>query len=148
GWQGGGGGRRAAQLLDTAPVGVAQQKDDAPGMDEPDVRERVGFFLPALASRLCRRGWGADDAPCGAVMGTRGDGGPATGAAAGRGSAGGTLPAAASATPSRGARAVRDRAGAAPRVRRAARSTGKSPCSHGWALPWPSPTKRPCTTWR
>src|SRR5262249_6967782 len=36
GWQGGGGGRRAAQLLDTAPVGVAQQKDDAPGMDEPD----------------------------------------------------------------------------------------------------------------
>jgi hypothetical protein len=114
--------------MDTAAVGVAQKKDDEQGIDEQDVLERVVFFLPALAVRLCRRVLGADDAPFGAVMGKRGDGGPATGAEGGGASASGTLPAAASAseTPSRCARAVRDRAGASPRVRSAASSAGKS----------------------
>src|SRR5215813_10073934 len=109
-----------------AAVGVAQKKDDEQGIDEQDVLERVVFFLPAIAVRLCRRVLGADDAPFGAVMGKRGDVGPATGAEGGRGSASGTLTAAASETPSRCARAVRDRAGASPRVRSAASSAGKS----------------------
>jgi hypothetical protein len=121
-----GSGLRDAQIMDTAAVGVAQKKDDEQGIDEQDVLERMVFFLPAIAVRLCRRVLGADDAPFGAVMGKRGDGGPATGAEGGGASANGTLTAAASETPSRCARAVRDRAGASPRVRSAASSAGKS----------------------
>ena len=44
-------------------MGVAQKKDDEQGIDEQDVLERVVFFLPAIAVRLCRRVLGADDAP-------------------------------------------------------------------------------------
>ena len=72
---------------------------------------------------------GADDAPLGAVMGTRGDTGATVGTAPPGGGAaaasGVTTVAAASEMPSRWARAVRERAGASPRVRRAASKTGK-----------------------
>src|SRR5215471_782932 len=83
----------------------------------------------AITVRLFNRVLGADDAPFGPVMGKRGDtdvvAGPApTGADA---SSSGVIIAAASAseTPSRCARAVRERAGASPRVRSAVSSTGK-----------------------
>jgi hypothetical protein len=81
------------------------------------------FFLAALTRGLFNRVLGADDAPFGAVMGTRGESGVATGAASS--SSGTTMAAAASETPQRCARAVRERAGASPRVRSAARRTGR-----------------------
>ena len=135
GWQWVGGGLRDAQIMDTAAVGVAQKKDDEPGIDEQDVLERVVFFLPAIAVRLCRRGLGADDAPFGAVMGKRGDGGAAvrgTGASS-RGTT--TVAASASETPRRGAKAVRERAGALPRVRNAVSNVGRRMWIHCLALP-------------
>src|SRR5215470_4201871 len=128
----GGGGLRDAQIMGTAAVGLAQKEDEKQGIDQQDIFHRVVFFLPAITIRLCRGVLGADDAPFGAVMGKRGDGGPATGAAgmwatSGRASASDTSTAAASAseTPSRCARAVRERAGASPRARSAANSVGK-----------------------
>jgi len=88
------------------------------------------FLLPALTVRLFRSVLRADDAPFGPVMGTRGE----VGAAAGMGATGAgtssngttTVAASASETPSRWARADRERAGASPRARSAARSAGKS----------------------
>src|SRR5215475_7433478 len=78
------------------------------------------FLLPAITVRLFRSVLRTDDAPFGPVMGTRGE----VGAAAGLGatevstSSSGTttVAAAASETPSRWARADRERAGASPRV--------------------------------
>ena len=110
--------------MDTAAVGVAQKEDDEQGIDEQDVLERVVFFLTAITVRLCRRVLGADDAPFGAVMGKRGDTGAAAGAVAGGSSSRGTATAALSETPSRCARAVRERAGVSPRVRSAAWRAG------------------------
>jgi hypothetical protein len=89
----------------------------------------VVFFLAAITVRLFNRVLGADDAPFGPVMGKRGE----TGAAAGPGTTGAdssssdviTVAASASETPSRCARAVRERAGASPRARSAPSSTGK-----------------------
>jgi hypothetical protein len=107
--------------MDTAAVGVAQKKDDEEGIDEQDVLERVVFFLPAITLLLFSSILGADDAPFGPVMGKRG-------ACAGAGSSSSgvtTIAASASETPSRCARAVRERAGASPRVRRAASRAGK-----------------------
>src|SRR5215470_5688237 len=109
GWKWVGGGLRDAQIMDTAAVGVAQKKDDEQGIDAQDVLERMVFFLPAIAVRLCRRVLGADDAPFGAVMGKRG--------AAGASSSEATTVAASASTPRRCARAVRERAGASPRAR-------------------------------
>jgi hypothetical protein len=115
--------------MHTASIGVAQKEDREAGIDEQDVFDGVLLFLPAITVRLCSRVLGADDAPFGPVMGKRGD----TEAAAGpgitgtRASASGatTVAASASATPSRWAKAVREREGASPRVRSAASSTGK-----------------------
>ena len=77
---------------------------------------------------------GADDASFGPVMGTRGKAGTTagtvtTGAGA---SSSGTPPVAVSAsvTPSRWARAVRERAWASPRARSAASNTGRRTCIH------------------
>ena len=56
----------------TRPWVSLRKKDHEQGIDEQDVLERVVFFLPAIAVRLCRRVLGADDAPFGAVMGKRG----------------------------------------------------------------------------
>src|SRR5439155_19422065 len=59
-----------------------------------------------------------------------------------------TVAASASTTPSRWARAVRERVGASPRVRRAASSAGRRTWIHWFALLWPMPNRRPWTTWR
>jgi hypothetical protein len=91
----------------------------------------VVFFLAAITLRLLSRVLGAHDASLGAVMGKRGEVSPATSGEE-RGSAGGgasssdsnRLTASASETPSRWARADRERAGLSPRVRRAACRAG------------------------
>ena len=109
--------------MDTAAVGIAQKEDQEEGIDEQDIFDCVVLFLAAITCRLCSRVLGADDAPLGAVMGKRGDAGMSTGASSGRMT---TVAASASETPSRWAKAVRERAGASPKVRSAASSTGKS----------------------
>jgi hypothetical protein len=112
--------------MDAAAVGVAQKEDQEEGIDEQDIFYCVVFFLAAITCRLCRRVLGADDPPLGAVMGKRGDGG-AVARGTGSSSRGWMTDAAsASETPSRCARAVKERAGASPRVRSAARSAGRS----------------------
>jgi hypothetical protein len=119
--------------MGTAAVGVAQKEDDEQGIDEQDIFDRVISFLAAITRFLFSSVLGADEAPFRPVMSKRGDiGGAATGAGS---SASGvtTAAAAASVTPSRCARALRERAGASPRVRSAASSTGRSTwihCSH------------------
>src|SRR2546426_12218730 len=82
----------------------------------------------AITRGLFNRVLGADDPPFRAVMGKRGDAGAAAGpVATGVGSSSGATMVAASAseTPSRWARAVRERAGASPRARSAASSAGR-----------------------
>src|SRR5260370_26652075 len=109
-----------------AAGGIAQKEDDEQGIDQQAIFDRVVFFLPAITVRLCRRVLGADDAPLGAVMGKRGDAGAVargTGSSSRRAT---TVAASASETPSRCARAVRERAGASPRARSAASSPAGS----------------------
>src|SRR5215471_3148462 len=108
--------------MDTAAIGITQKEDHEQRIDEQDIFDGVVLFLAAITFRLCRRVLGADDAPLGAVMGKRGDAGLSTGASFDRTT---TVAASASATPSRCARAVRERAGASPRARSAARRTGR-----------------------
>jgi hypothetical protein len=115
--------------MDPAAVGVAQKEDDEERIDEQDIFDRMVLFLAAITRGLLRRILGVDDAPFGPIMGKRGDtdvaAGPVTtGTSASSGGAT-TVAAAASETPSRCARAVRERAGASPRARSAANSTGK-----------------------
>ncbi len=121
-------------LMDAAAVGVAEEEDREEGIDEQDIFDRVVLFLPALTVRLFSRVLGADDAPFRPVVGKRGEAGAAAGTVAtgaGASSSGATTVAAsASETPSRWARAVRERAGASPRVRSAASSAGKRTCIH------------------
>ena len=125
--EGVGGGLRDAQIMDTAAVGVAQKEDDEQGIDEQDIFDGVVLFLAAITPRLFNRVLGADDASFRPVMGKRGESGVTVGA--GSSSREPTTEAAsASETPSRWAKAVRERAGASPRVRSAASSTGKSTC--------------------
>ena len=117
--------------MHTATVGVTEKEDREEGMHEQDVFDGMVFFLAALTCRLFCRVLGTDDTPFRPVMGTRGDIG---GAAAGTGATGAgsfssastTVAASASETPSRWVKAVRERAGASPRARNAASSTGKS----------------------
>ena len=52
---------------------VTENKDEKQGIDEQDMFHRVVFCLAALTRGLCSRVLGANDAPFGAVMGTRGD---------------------------------------------------------------------------
>src|SRR5262249_37865459 len=118
-----GGGLRDAQIMDPAAVGVAQKEDDEQGIDEQDIFHGVVFFLAAITLGLFRRVLGADDASFRPVMGKRGEAGAgARGTGSSRGAT--TVATSVSETPSRCARAVRERAGASPRVRRAASSTG------------------------
>src|SRR5712692_2277504 len=120
--------------MDAAAVGVAQKEDGEEGIHEQDIFDGVVFFLAALTRGLCSRVLGADDAPFRPVMGTRGDTGVAAGSAAMGASSSSsgvtTVAASASVTPSRCARAVRERAGASPRVRSAASNAGKSMWIH------------------
>jgi hypothetical protein len=116
--------------MDAAAVGVAQKEDDEEGIDEQDIFDRVVLCLAAITLRLFSRVLGADDTPFRPVMGKRGEAGTTAGAVA-RGASSSfsgatTAAASASETPSRWARAVRERAGASPRVRSAASSAGKS----------------------
>ena len=124
-----GGGLSDAQIMDTAAAGVAQKEDDEERIDEQDIFHRVVSFLAAITRLLFSSILGADDAPLSPVMGKRGEAGAvagvvATGVAS---SACGvtTVAASASATPSRWAKAVSERAGASPRARSAASSAGK-----------------------
>src|SRR5437879_7679667 len=120
--------------MDAAAVGRTQKEDGEQGIDQQDIFDRVVFFLAALTCRLCRRVLGADDTPFRPVMGKRGETGaaaaPATTGAGASSSRTTTVAASAPETPRRWARAVRERAGASPRVRSAASSTGKSTWIH------------------
>jgi len=121
------------QVMDTAAGGRAEEEDGEGGIDEQDIFDGVVLFLAAITLFLFRSVLGADNAPFRPVMGKRGDAGVTAGAAAGAtatgagSSASGVTMAStvASDTPSRCARAVSERAGASPRVRRAASSAGK-----------------------
>ncbi len=120
--------------MGTAAVGVAQKEDDEQGIDEQDIFDRVVFFLATITLFLFSRVLGADDASFRPVMGKRGEAGAAAGmGATGAGSSSSgttTVAASASETPRRWARAVRERAGASPRVRSAASSAGKRTWIH------------------
>src|SRR5712691_9285910 len=123
-------GRRVChRLLRDAPAGgVAQKEGREQGIDQQDIFYGMVLLLAALTRGLFGRVLGADDASFRPVMGTRGDAGAAAGTATtGAGSsASGVTTLAASATemPKRCARALRERAGASPRVRSAARRAG------------------------
>src|SRR5262249_51791160 len=124
-----GGGLSDAQIMHTAAIGRTQKQDGEGGIDQQDIFHRVVFFLAAITPRLFSSVWGADVASSGAAMGKRGGAAVAAGVATGgvcsasRGVA--TVAASASERPSRWARAVRERAGASPRARRAASRAGK-----------------------
>jgi hypothetical protein len=111
--------------MDTATVGVAQKEDDEKRINEQDIFDGVVLFLATITRGLLRRVLGADDAPFGAVMGTRGEASTLTGAAAGERSSSSNGATTDSETPRRWARAVRERAGASPRARSATSSAGK-----------------------
>jgi hypothetical protein len=120
---------RNGLIMGAAAIGVTEEKDNKQRIDQEDIFYCMVLFLAALTLFLFSRVLGADNAPFGPVMGKRGESDVATGAAttgAASSSSGATTGAAsASETPSRWARAVRERAGASPRVRRAASSAGK-----------------------
>jgi hypothetical protein len=65
--------------MDAASSRLAEEEDEEQRIDQQDIFDRMILFLAALTLGLFRRVLGADDAPFGAVMATRGD----TGAAAG-----------------------------------------------------------------
>jgi hypothetical protein len=132
--------------MDAAAVGVAQPEDREEGIDQQDIVYRMVLFLAAITPRLFNRVVGADDAAFGAVMGKRGETGAAAMGAGASASGESTVAVSAFETPKRCARAVRERAGASPRVRRAARRVGRSTWIHWVALRWPIPKKRPGTT--
>jgi hypothetical protein len=111
-------------IMDAAAIGVAEEEDDEQGIDSQDIVHRVVFFLAALTVGLFNRVLGADDASFRPVMGTRGEAGAGMGAGSSS-SESTTVATSVSETPSRWARAVRERAGASPRVRNAASSTGR-----------------------
>jgi len=115
--------------MDTAAVGVAQKEDREEGIDEQDIFDGVIAFLAAITCFLFNRVLGADDAPFRPVMGKRGAAGTATGVGSAS-RAPPTVAASAVETPSRWARALRERAGASPRARRATSSTGRRTWSH------------------
>ncbi len=115
--------------MEAASVRGTQKEDREQGIDEQDIFDRVILFLAALTRGLFNRVLGADDASFGAVMGKRGEAdaaaGPVTTGTGASSHGATTVAAAASETPSRWARAMRERAGASPRVRSAASSAGR-----------------------
>jgi len=104
--------------MDAAAVCVAQKEDQEEGIDEQDIFDGVVLFLAAITRFLFSRVLGGDNEPFRLVIGKRGDAGAFSSGVT-------TVGAAASATPNRWARAVRERAGASPRVRSAASSRGR-----------------------
>jgi len=147
-----GGGLREAPSRPTAPVGGAQQDDREESLHAQDVVAGVVLCLAALPCRLCRRGLGPDEPPCRAVRGHRGAAGAAAGPGATRAGAAArtstTGAVAAAAPPRRWARAVSERAGAAPWARRTASRPGQRTCLPCWAVRCPIPHRRPWTTGR
>src|SRR5256884_6965241 len=111
--------------MGAAAIGVAQKEDREQGIHEQDIFDGVVLFLATITPRLFSRVLGADDASFRPVMGKRGDAGTATRGAGSSASGVTTVAASASETPSRCARAVRERAGASPRVRSAASTAGR-----------------------
>src|SRR5689334_8677453 len=113
--------------MDATPGGVAEEQNDEQGIDEQDVLYGMVLFLAAVTLGLFSRVLGADGAPFRPVMRKRGKACPGTGAAAGKapdeGCSSGATPSAPSETPSRCARAARERAGASPRARSAGSRT-------------------------
>src|SRR2546426_8715932 len=120
--------------MDAATVCRTEKEDREQSIHEQDIFDRVVLFLAAITLGLFSRVLGADDPPFRPVMGKRGDAGVAAGApttdAVSSSSAPTTLAASAAETPSRRVSAVRERAGASPRARRAASSTGRSQWIH------------------
>src|SRR6266436_5272158 len=116
--------------MGAAAIGITEKEDDEQGIHEQDVFDRVVFFLAAITVGLFSRVLGADDAPFRPVMGKRGESDAATTGAGSSASEPTMETASASATPSRCARATRERVGASPRVRSAASSTGKRTWIH------------------
>jgi hypothetical protein len=120
---------RYGLLMGAAALGVTGAEDKKQGIDEQDIFDGVVLCLAALTRFLCSRVLGADDPSFRPVMGTRGASGGATGAGSSASAATrGALSVAE--TPSRWARAVRERAGASPRGRHAGSSTGSRTCIH------------------
>ena len=115
--------------MGAAAVGITQKENEEQRIHEQNIFDGVVLFLPAITLGLCSRVLGADDAPFRPVMGKRGEGDAATGAGSSS-SEPTTVAASASETPSRWASAANERAGASPRVRRAANSTGKRAWIH------------------
>src|SRR2546426_9311265 len=116
--------------MDAAAVGVTEKEDEEQDIDQKHIFYRMVLFLAAITLFLFSRVLGADDPPFGPVMGKRGESGAAAAPATtgtGSSTSGATRVAASvSETPRRCARAVRERAGASPRARSAARSAGRS----------------------
>src|SRR5215471_5832276 len=118
-----------------AKLATSYQKEDGErGIDQEHIFYRVVLFLSTITVRLFSRILGVGDTPFRAVMGKRGDTGTEAGAAAmgAESSATGvtTVAASASETPSRCARAMRERVGASPRARRVASSAGRRAWIH------------------
>src|SRR5262245_65641487 len=115
--------------MHTPCIGRTQKQDEEQRIYYQYIFPCVVFFLAAITLGLFSSVLGADDAPFRPVMGKRGDASATSGTAptaAGSSSSGTTtMAASASETPSRCARAVRERAGASPRARSAASSTGR-----------------------
>jgi hypothetical protein len=135
--------------------GLTQEEDRKHGVEQPHVFHRVALVLAAIIARLRSRILRTPDTPVGAIMPTRGEAGACAGAAGGGLDAlggSGTDPtsalASASVTPRRFASSVKDRVGASPSARSVACRTTHRTCIHGWALRWPMPNSRPCTTGR
>src|SRR5712691_2770702 len=130
--RGQGGGRRVGNglIMDTAAVGVTEEEDHKQSIDQQDIFYRVVFFLAAITRGLLSRVLGADDPPFRPVMGKRGDAGAVARGTGSSASGVTTVAASASEMPKRCAKAVRERAGASPRARSAARSAGRRTCIH------------------
>src|SRR4051794_25706114 len=109
--------------MDATPGGLPVAKDDEQGIDQQDILYRMVLLLADVPLRLFSRVLGAEDAPFRRVMRKRGKAcsatGAKTGAAMDEGSSSGATPSVRSETPSRCARAARERAGASPRARSA-----------------------------
>jgi hypothetical protein len=116
--------------MEAASSRLAEAEDEEQGIDHQEIFYRMVLCLAALTRGLFKRVLGTDDAPCRPGMGQRGeaDATAGTGATGAGSSASGatTLVPSASETPQRCARAVRERAGASPRLRSAASSAGRS----------------------
>src|SRR6266446_4133279 len=111
--------------MDAATVCRTEKEDREERIHEQDIFDRVVLFLAALTLGLFSRVLGADDPPFRPVMGKRGDAGAVARGTGSSASGVTTVAASASEMPKRCAKAVRERAGASPRARSAARSAGR-----------------------